>query len=245
MGKTIVIEINFNNYGMNPNRLTREWISERIRVFRRFTLKSLEAQTNQQFLAVVKLAGGCSGIVEEELAQYPPLPGNIRFGTTAESNLHIASWVQEVRKAQELHPVRHYRDLFIARLDSDDLYHRTFVQQLHDYTPLPGTDALVNQRGYLWDAVQGQMAPVFYSSPQFYVFLYSADAYLAGERIAIPGKGHHNVALLPHEVFKARNFVNVVHSSNVSVKKVPSENRLSREEMKHVLAEFMSEVEYN
>lgn len=68
MNRKIVIEINFNNYGMNPNRLTREWISERLDIFRTFTLRSLLSQTNTDFLSVVKLAGGCSDIVEEELA---------------------------------------------------------------------------------------------------------------------------------------------------------------------------------
>ncbi|MGM1021785.1 MAG: hypothetical protein ACQEXV_14800 [Bacillota bacterium] len=46
MNRKIVIEINFNNYGMNPNRLTREWISDRLDIFRTFTLRSLLSQTN-------------------------------------------------------------------------------------------------------------------------------------------------------------------------------------------------------
>lgn len=230
MSRKVVIEINFNNYGMNPNRLSREWLSERIGIFRTFTLNSLLAQTNQNFLAVLKLAGGCSDIIESELAKYEPLPANIQFGTSIESKRRIEAYIQDSK------------ELFIARIDSDDLYHKTFVQQLHDHNPQPGTVALVNQLGYLWDAVQQQMAPTFHRSPSYYVFLYSAADYLAGHRVTIPGKGTHGyVTELPHEILGVRNYVNVIHSSNTSVKKVPAKDRLTKEEMDRVLADFMGD----
>lgn len=56
MSRRVVIEINFNNYGMDPQRLTREWLERRMDIFRRFTLNCLKAQTNQDFLAVLKLS---------------------------------------------------------------------------------------------------------------------------------------------------------------------------------------------
>ncbi|NOU79496.1 hypothetical protein GC101_11465 [Paenibacillus sp. LMG 31459] len=239
MGNIIVFEIDFNTSGLKPNRLTRQWFKERIGIFRRFTLKSLEAQTNQQFLAVVKLARDWSDMVEEEMAQHPPLPANIRFGTNLESNRSIASWVREVRQARQNPYKGQERNLFITRIGFDDLYHKSFVQQLHDYIPLPGTVALVNQKGYLWDTVHGQMAPLFYSSPQFYVILYSASAYLSGVRIMIPGNGHRNVMKLPHEVLKDRNYVDVIHALSVTAPTVPLVDRLSTTEMEHVLAEFI------
>ncbi|ALP37815.1 hypothetical protein ASL14_18070 [Paenibacillus sp. IHB B 3084] len=228
MNRKIVIEINFNNYGMNPNRLTREWISERLDVFRTFTLRSLLSQTNADFLSVVKLAGGCSDIVEDELAKREPLPDHIRFGTSIESKRRINAYIEAAD------------ELLIARIDSDDLYHQSFVQQLHDYEFQPDTVALVNQMGYLWDAVEGQMAPVFHRSPSFYVFRYQANDFLDDYRIVIPGKGTHGyVTELPHEVIPHRNYVNVIHAVNTSVKKVPVKDRLTEDDMKAVLAEFL------
>lgn len=228
MNRRIVIEINFNNYGMNPNRLSQEWISERIGIFRTFTLRSLLNQTNQDFLAVVKLAGGCSDIVEDELSKHEPMPENVRFGTSIESTRCINAYLEGAD------------ELFIARIDSDDLYHMTFVQQLHDHVPQQDTVALVNQEGYLWDAVQGQMVPVFHHSPSVYVFRYAAADFLAGQRVVIPGKGTHGyVTELPHEILPLRNYVNVIHSANTSVKKVPAKGRLTEEEMISTLAEFM------
>ncbi|MBE0340012.1 hypothetical protein E4V51_01020 [Paenibacillus sp. 28ISP30-2] len=228
MNRKIVIEINFNNYGMNPNRLTREWISERLDVFRTFTLRSLLSQTNADFLSVVKLAGGCSDIVEDELAKREPLPDPIRFGTSIESKRRINAYIEATD------------ELLIARIDSDDLYHQSCVQQLHDYEFQPDTVALVNQMGYLWDAVEGQMAPVFHRSPSFYVFRYQAKDFLDDYRIVIPGKGTHGyVTELPHEVIPHRNYVNVIHAANTSVKKVPVKDRLTEDDMKAVLAEFL------
>jgi hypothetical protein len=228
MSRKVVIEINFNNYGMNPNRLTREWLAERIGIFRAFTLRSLKKQTSQDFLTVVKLAGGCSEIVNGLLGAYEPLPSHIQFGTSIESKRRIEAYVQG---AQEL---------YVARIDSDDLYHESFVQQLHDYKPKPDTVALVCSYGYLWDAVNHQMAPDYHRSPSFYTFIYRVEEYLSGYRILIPGKGTHgHVIDLPHEVLTPRNYVNVIHQSNTSTKKIRSKDILTPDEMEHALHQFM------
>lgn len=87
--RRIVIEINFNNYGMNPNRLTKEWIEERLEIFHQYTLKSLKKQSNQNVITVVKLAEGCKEIVEEALQKAEPYPENIIFGTSHESNRRL------------------------------------------------------------------------------------------------------------------------------------------------------------
>lgn len=153
---------------------------------------------------------------------------NIRFGTNMESVRAILAFANGSEQ------------LYIARLDSDDLYHKTFVQQLYDIQPQQQTMALINQNGYLWDSVNNEMAPAFHRSPQFYVYLYKTAEYAAGYRVKLPGRGTHgNVIELPHELLAPRNYVNIVHSSNTSTKKVPPKDRLSRDEMAQVLREFM------
>jgi hypothetical protein len=229
MERKVVIEINFNNYGMNPDRLTRGWLEDRIGIFQRLTLRSLKKQSNQNFLAVVKLAGGCSEIVEEILAQYEPLPANVQFGTSIESKRRMEAYVHGAR------------ELYVARIDSDDLYHESFVQLLHDYKPKPGTAVLISSYGYIWDQVHGSMVENFYKSPPFYTFLYSVPDFLSGYRVQIPnGGGHGNVILLPHEILAGRNYVNVIHNSNTTVKKVGKKELLSPKEMEQVLNQFMT-----
>ena len=127
--------------------------------------------------------------MQEILAQQEPLPSNIRFGTHIESVRAILAFAEGAEH------------IYIARLDSDDLYHRTFVQQLYDVQPQPQTMALINQNGYLWDSVNNEMAPAFHRSPQFYVYLYKTAEYAAGYRVKLPGRGTHgNVIDLPHEL---------------------------------------------
>lgn len=229
MSRKIVIEINFNNFGINPDRLSRQWLENRIAIFRGLTLRSLRKQTNQDFLAVLKLAGGCMEIVEDILRNQEPLPANIRFGTSLECKRMMEDYVQGAR------------ELYVARIDSDDLYHESFVQQLHDYRPQPETVALVNCYGYLWDVMAGRMAEDYHRSPQFYTFIYPVSEFLAGYRVQIPGRGTHgNVIELPHEIFPGRNYVNVIHGSNSSAKKIRSKELLTPREIQQVLSRFMT-----
>lgn len=229
MKRKVVIEINFNNYGIKPERLSRKWLEDRIGIFQSLTLRSLKKQTNQNFLAVVKLAGGCSELVEEILAQYKPLPANVRFGTSIESKRRMEAYVEG---AQEL---------YVARIDSDDLYHESFVQQLHDYKPKPGTVALVNTHGYTWDRVNNLMEQTYHPCLSFYTFIYSVPDFLSGYRVQIPnGGGHGNVPLLPHEILTGRNYVTVIHKTNTTVRRLGKKDFLSTQEMKQVLSQFMT-----
>ncbi|MGM0923095.1 MAG: glycosyltransferase family A protein [Bacillota bacterium] len=224
--RRIVIEINFNNYGMNPQRTTEEWIENRISIFQKYTLKSLKKQTNQNFLTVVKLAEGCSEIINRALQKYEPLPDNIKFGTSIESQRRIEAYIQG------------YEELYVARQDSDDLYHKSFVQQLHNYRHKPSTEVLINQDGYMWDTVDNRMIHIHFESPQYYTFVYTAKDYLDGKRYILPG-GHGYAIRLPHEILKNRNYVNIVHPSITSKKRVPKGIGFAPEVMKKILDGFM------
>ncbi|WP_308636875.1 glycosyltransferase [Paenibacillus silvisoli] len=226
--RKIVIEINFNNYGMDPDRLSQPWLERRVALFRRLTLRSLLNQTNPNFLTVLKLADESRQTMESAVyASGGPFPDFIKFGTNEESTNVINSYI----KGSDT--------LLLARIDSDDLYHRSFVQQLFDHPIQPGTMALINQDGYLWDAVGNAMAPTTHFSPSFYTYVYSSPEYAGGYRVKLPGKGHGYVIQLPHEILTHRNYVNVIHEHNTSRKKVPAQNRLAPAEIENVLREFM------
>lgn len=228
MTKKVVIESNFNTYGFNPQRLTRPWLEKRIEIFRSFTLKSLLAQTNPDFLAIFKIVPETERIVSEILAKYPPLPRNVWFGTISDSADRIKAFAEKSEY------------LYLARMDSDDLFHRTYVQQLYDFRPKSGTKALINQNGYALDVLKGEMVPMFRKSPPYYVFLYKTKEYLSGYRVKIPGRGTHgSVIELPHELLTPRNFVEVNHGHNTQMRQIPEKGRLNSAEQKKVLKEFM------
>lgn len=61
--------------------------------------------------------------------------------------------------------------IYIVRLDSDDLYHKTYIQQLHDYKPKKDTEVLINKNGYLYDSITGRIDLYYHFSSNF-MFIY-------------------------------------------------------------------------
>lgn len=228
MSKKIVIESNFNTFGFNPQRLTRSWLERRIEIFHTFTLKSLQAQTNQNFLAIFKIVPETESIITEILAKYPRLPRNVMFVTPQDGMERIKDFVGSCE------------NLYLVRMESDDMYHKSYIQQLVDCRPKAGTLALINQNGYALDSIIGEMVPMFRTSPPYYVFLYKTSEYLSGYRFKLPGRGTHgNVIELPHEILTPRNFMEVIHRYNSLPRQLPVKGRMSKAEQQKVLKEFM------
>ncbi|WHX50380.1 glycosyltransferase [Paenibacillus woosongensis] len=227
MIRRLVIDIRFNNMGMCKDRLTRPWVEHRIKLFRDLTMNSLMHQTNQDFLTMLKYDPRSHDVIYEVLRDLQiDLPDNIRFVPVGEIDQAVSEYIQGAD------------ELYIARTDSDDLLHRTYFQRLHEYQHQPETWALLNQHGYYWDRDHNVMAPKFYASPQFYVLIYNVQNYLKGERYTVRDHGH--VIKFPHEKLAGRNWVNVVHSTNTSPKRVPDEQRMKDGEIKAVLKDYKS-----
>lgn len=202
--KTVIIWSDFNTLPFSNKRFKRDWIEERIRVFMRFTLKSLKAQTNQNFLTLIRYENKSSDIIANVLNQYPRLPDNIKFVTKSEYEKSV------------IEKIKGFKYLYLLRLDSDDMYHKSFIQQLYDYKHDISTEAIINQNGYIYDSIKNQMARFPHKSPNYYALVYKVDEYMSGKRYRIPG-GHPNVIkLLNHEIIKRPNYIRLVHSINDS-----------------------------
>lgn len=219
----IIIYIGLNNFGFTEDRFTKEWIDTRIGIFMNFTLKSLKIQTNQDFLALVRYHEDTADIVKNVIYQYEELPPNIRFVDGKEFAKAI------------IDNIIGYDYLYLVRLDSDDLYHKTYIQQLHEYTPKEDTKVLINQNGYLYDSVNNRIAEYYHFSPQFYTLIYKVDNYLKGERIKSPGGGHGNMIKLPYEIINERNYINHVHFQNASLNSFRLLNNRSLNSMGNII----------
>ncbi|WP_379136530.1 glycosyltransferase [Paenibacillus sp. sgz500958] len=226
MKRRIVVDIRFNNMGFQKERLTKPWIQHRIGLFKELTLKSLLLQSNQNFLTLLKYDPKSHDALFEVLEETGlHLPDNIRFVPVGEIDSVVSSYIEG------------YDELYITRTDSDDLLHKEYIQLLHDYRHLPDTEALINQNGYYWDWNRNEMAPAKYSSPQFYVLIYKADNYRKGERYTV--RDHSFVIKFANEKLPGRNWVNVVHSTNSSPKKVPGDHRMTPDEIDKVLVNYL------
>jgi len=195
-----IVSIALNTFHFSEDRLEKDWIEDRIEKFMAFTLKSLKLQTNQDFLAYVLYDPLSEDYVKQALEKYEILPDHIQFIKPREN---------ETAKL-----IVGYDTLYVIRMDSDDAYHKTFIQQLHDYQPKEDTEVLINQNGYLFDSINNRLTKVFYESPQYYTFVYKVPDYLAKKRYALVG-GHAGAIQLKHELIDKPNFLNIVHSSNV------------------------------
>jgi hypothetical protein len=202
MNKIIIIQSPFNCAGFNKeNEVNEEWIKNRLKVFIDYTLNSLKAQTNQWFTLLLRCREETIPFIKKETEGLLP------------DNVIIVGKFEYEQKIKDL--IKDYNYLYLVRVDSDDLWINTFIDTLHNYTPKPETELLLNQYGYNYDIVQDRMISFYHSSPQSYVLIYRVKEYLEGKRHILSG-GHWAAHTKIHEVITGYNYMDTVHGQNTS-----------------------------
>jgi hypothetical protein len=199
--KRIIVDILFNAWKRSSQIYDKDWIENRMKIFMNYTLKSLLGQSNQSFIALVRYDRSTVKLIKQALSKYPPLPPNIKF---IDSN----SYNSEIIKS-----ARGYDHLYIVRLDSDDLYNKSFIQKLHDYNPKPETQVLISRNGYIYDSVNHRIAKYFHKSPPYHALVYRVEDFISGKRHRLL-KGHWSALELNYELLGGANFISHVHSLN-------------------------------
>jgi hypothetical protein len=234
--KKIIINIVFNmlrtvHHQPRPELhrvLRKNWITYRMEIFMKYTLNSLLNQTNQDFIALVRYEDCTEQLIKDALDKYNPLPPNINFIKNSEIEQQILNNI-------------HGEDyLYIVRIDSDDLYHKMFIQKLHNYNHDEKVKVLINQQGYIYDSINKRLATYSKESPPFYTLVYKTKDYIEGLRHPLPK--HKYAIKLPHQVLDGKNFIVNVHSKNTSSKfnKVSGVLINSKEKQK-ILTNFLGE----
>ncbi len=202
--RRVIVYIPFNNLnimGKINEALTGEWIDKRMSIFMNYTLKSLKNQANHNFTAYVVYHCKSKSLIEKALSKYPPLPENIRFVSSAGYN-------EAVKK-----DIEGYNYLYEIHLHSDDMYHGSFIEQIHNYGPKKETVVLICQNGYIYDSVSGRLAKYFNFSSSFNCFIYKSEDYLKGQRYVL--QSYMGAIRLPHEILEKPNYINHCHDKNV------------------------------
>jgi len=194
------VVINFNNFAFTDARLTQPWIHKRLAAFMKYTYKSLTSQTCQDFYTFVMIDPQTTDIFEEELKAYPPLPKNIIFTAAYRSLLDI---------------ITDYDELYMIRLDSDDMYHPDFIQKLYQYEHKEDTQVLICTNGYIYDSLHNRLSTWIHPSPPFFTFIYNVKDYQAGVRYSSP-KGHLGAVDFVHENITDPSFIVTIHTLNNS-----------------------------
>lgn len=199
--KKIIVSSAFNTHAFRETRFTKEWIDTRMDIFMNYTLRSLKAQTNQKFIAYILYDKTTEELIQNAISRYEELPGNIQFISYNLYNLKLKSEIKDSKY------------FYLVRIDCDDMYHISYIQQLWDFKPKPDTQVIINQKGYLYDSVEKRLANYFFESPPFYTMIYKSQEYIKGLRYKLPG-GHAGAIQLPHQIIDMKNFVFHIHSAN-------------------------------
>ena len=141
-----------------------EWVRNRIEFFERYTLKSLAAQTFQDF-QIALLCG----------QQFKHITNRHRWP----DGLHVS--------------YNYGRDIFtkskadyiaVTRIDSDDLYHREAMADVHQnliLTPYK-RECLIFRHAQTWDMINKLLIPRHRTSPPFYTHIYPRAMYMDWKR---------------------------------------------------------------
>ena len=228
MKKKIIIQCAFNVLNHNDEKeLNEDWLKYRVGLFKDYCLKSLEAQTNQWFTALIRCRDETIPFIKGEMGT---LPENVLIVGVAEHN----------EKIEEL--TEGYNMLYLVRVDSDDMWEKNFIDMLHNYTPKPETEMLINQCCYNYDIKSGRIASFFYTSPQSYVQIYKREEYMKGKRYRLKN-GHGGAILLKHEIIAGINYMDTVHKTNtISIFHPPNYNQWKeiedKDDIKEILKDF-------
>jgi hypothetical protein len=204
LDKLVIVKADFNTHNFSTNkdlRFQKDWIENRMKLFIRFSIQSYKCQTNQNFVALIFFDDTTEDIIQDTLAQYEKLPANVKF-------------VKRSEKLKETMNLVYDHDCFYeTRLDTDDMYHKDHIQDLYNLQPHPHTQALICQRGYMYDSKLNLLRKCFFRSPPFYSLIYNTKDYIEHFRYNTPG-GHEGIINLKHEFLPGYRYVYHTHTLN-------------------------------
>jgi hypothetical protein len=223
--RAVVVEIHFNSIAFSDNIYSLEWIKYRMDITMRYTVPSLANQTDKRFSAFLYYMDGTEPLIREALQPYGPLPAHIQF-------IPISLRDEKVNEA-----IRGSQTAYVARIDSDNMFVKTYIERLRACKPNPATEVLVTRQGYLYDCATNRMATVTYKSPSFFTFIYRTEDYIAGNRYAV--KTHNDAIKYKYELIGGRNFVVTIHGSNELLRfKVRASELIAQSKVEALLNQF-------
>lgn len=179
--------------------LSKEWISYRLKVFNEFTRRSLEMQTNQDFVAIVGIHESTRYIIQDELKKYPRLPSNIIMTSDIQGEIE-----RRIKGADYM---------YLIQLDSDDMYHPSFIEYLHHYHVNPNKSVVFANYGYMYNVNTQAMEEYYFSSSNFITQIFSVEEYMKSARYYYYIL-HAYMKRYPHEEIDKRMSMIILHDKN-------------------------------
>lgn len=214
MKKKIIIDVPFNTIPsfnkLNKYRsFTKEWIDNRINIFMKYTASSIINQTDQNFLCVFHYEKTTEEIVKNEFLKYPKLPDNIVVTSQGDDLI--------------LNSIKGYDYIYRLRLDSDNVIHPTFIEQLNKEDWDEETECIIGRCGYLYDVATNRLALWDHNSSAFNTYISKVEDYTnINYRPSINIQTHHlDITDYRYQFLYANNnngrsYIIIVHGGNLA-----------------------------
>lgn len=203
--KKIIVHSSLNYYLLSEKIFDEEWIRYRIDIFMKYTRKSLENQTNQDFLAIIRYHPKTEDFINKILLQYPKLPNNIVFTYDIKETIKNKNFLNDED------------ELLYVRLDCDDMYKPDYFEILMKYEHKEDTEVIISQNGYIYDIASKRIANYFDESPPFLAYIYNGKEFKEGKSYRHPN-GHAGAITLKYELIDGYNYIVIIHGNNTSSK---------------------------
>ena len=170
---TFVIEF-FFSFDRANRVLSPEWVTERFKLFEKYTLPSLLNQSFQDF-RVFAICGNRHKAITEKLPWHPRVEV---YHVKGEDRLY------QPKRQRPATEVTSYRDidtdyLVVTRLDSDDLFHKDLMAEIKDSLFLDSKRSVLVVKKYIrWDILQHYIIYDGHSrSTTFYTHVFPRSIY--------------------------------------------------------------------
>ena len=177
------------------------WLEKRVEFMMTHTALSLQNQTDQDFEWKIYSREKTYDFIYDKLIQYDMSKLKwdlIEFGDADD---------EIIRKNNP------GDELILVRLNSDDLYHSSFINLIRQFIVKPGTEALVFQKGYMWYQKEKVIVERHFPSPPFYGLIYDYNEFKEGKRYDFPGHNYIRSSLQSHAI-KERLWLWVINEYN-------------------------------
>jgi hypothetical protein len=212
--KIIIIDIPLNTIAYFNQRnefkgLTMEWLQYRLNLFFKTTFKSLINQTDLNYFAIIHYMPESELIVKNYLAKCPNIPNNIIF--TAVGDALINNLISDDNS----------EFIYKLRLDSDNMIHPSFVENLKLVNPRKDLECIIGRKGYIYDIEMDRLAYWDHNSSAFNTYIYDIKNYDSNKNLPSTEPEYHMAAVnLNHEFLYSnssdgRSYLIIIHGNNL------------------------------
>jgi hypothetical protein len=189
----------------------KKWMTRRCEIMNRYTIPSMRAQNCEEYEWWIEVREDTIDYITPKL-KLDGVPAVIlpRRIVTDHSKGANSAWERDPAHVAD----RIKDDKFIeVRLNSDDMYHKNFIQTLQNMDIKPDTAVILPRAGLYWHLAENKLYKTSHTSPPFYALIYNTDEWLGGFRHPLPG-GHRAARKLPNQDMPGRQWVWIIHDIN-------------------------------